>query len=511
MNTNYFRLLIHSVASAVLCGACASAFSQVSTGNTANNFNSTQNASNQYNSGTSYNTNSSSSGSGPFGKRNGNNRFASQSTDLDAQKSNDARDRNRTKNSNATGTKNSKGTPAPGSKQGTTTVKGSAPARKGAAVAAGAAHGATNVEFKIKADPTKNLLYIESVGLAPTMNIVAPEGENFDTRVMIRDAKHAPFKSLDVSLKYDPQVLRPKGIDDSAITPLVASPPIARMDARRGVIAYHAELNAPLSSEFFQVFKIEWETLKSSDNTPITFLNTTNFPSRVLNGDVDILQTHDDNSDVEPSPTAGLLGAEVEVTPKRTREWVDAEEDAGIGGIALASSISEGTARGGVELSLRPRATSLKAGDQFLVDVVFNNPRRAELDMVKLKIRFDPKVLEVVDYDEDNWIAKDVNIYDGQYHDDLPFDFHMRDVAYNSTGEIYYEMGFSKKQAIPSSGVIATIKFHALAPAPSTTVAFDLDESDKQARTAISFLGFNLIGSPGQRSDSLTNAALQIY
>ena len=178
--------------------------------------------------------------------------------------------------------------------------------------------------------------------------------------------------------------------------------------------------------------------------------------------------------------------------------------------MTLANSISQGTAAGGVTLSLRPRTTNPSVGDTFLVDIVYSNPRRTDIDTVKLQVRFDPKVLQVVDYDDDNWITRDVNIFDGEYHDDLPFDFHRKNVAYNATGEIHYWMGFSSKVRVPTSGVIATIKFKAVAPTASTEVAFDLQEDQREHRTAVSFLGFNLIGIPGERLNALRSASVSV-
>jgi hypothetical protein len=81
------------------------------------------------------------------------------------------------------------------------------------------------------------------------------------------------------------------------------------------------------------------------------------------------------------------------------------------------ASISQGTAEGGITLQLKSQRSTINVGDEFLVDIDYDNPKRAELDTVKLKLKFDPKVLQVVDYDDDNWITQGVNIHDGDVRD----------------------------------------------------------------------------------------------
>jgi hypothetical protein len=163
-----------------------------------------------------------------------------------------------------------------------------------------------------------------------------------------------------------------------------------------------------------------------------------------------------------------------------------------------------------VSLALVPRQTSARAGETFLVDIKYNNPKGAELDSVKLRIVFDPRALEVVDYDEGNWITKGINILDGPYQEDLPFDFHRRNVAYNSRGEIQYDAGFNSRTRVPPSGTIATIKLRAKQPVATTAVAFAVDEDRPERETSVSFLGFNLIGTPGRRALALNDAVLSI-
>jgi hypothetical protein len=446
-------------------------------------------------------------GSGLSSSRFGSRNRSSTTTDNPTQTQNDRevrrRDRTRTKNSNQPGTAGAKPTPAPDQK----TVKGKkAPEKKAPAAAPGAAPG-TVVEFKMKADAMANLLFIESVSLVPTMNITVSEGEKFSTRVMFRNGRKGKFRGADVAIKYDPQVLQPVGIDDSFNRADFAGEPQAKSDARRGIIAYRVNFAHPIEAENYELFRVEWKALEGAEHSPVTFLNTPDFPSRVTNGPDNLLQRLDEAGEAVMSENAGLVDAAVSVTPTASDET---GQRAPLGGLRLAQNISRGTAQGDVTLALRPREREVGVGGEFLVDVVYANPRRADIDTMKLKVVFDPTVLQVVDFDEGNWIAKGVNILDGPYHDDLPFDFHMKNLVYNGSGEIYYAMGFSRRERIPNSGVIATIKFRAVAASQQTGIAFDLEEVGRNARTAVTFLGFNLIGAPENRSAAVTNAAVRV-
>ena len=418
------------------------------------------------------------------------------------------RDKARARNSNQPGSAGAKAaaTPAPGQR----TVKGSAaPERK---AEGGGARPTTTVEFKMKADQSANLLFMESIGVAPTMNIVAQQGEDFATRVVFANPRKSKFTSVDVAMRFEPSVVELTGIDDADIARLLAVPAIAKVDARRGVFSYHAEFSQPQDRELTVLFKLQWKAKMPADFSPIAFLNTEDFPSRVLNQAQNVLiRTSDDDDVTGDISNTGLIDAALSVSPNA--ESVLDMQDFGRGdssAMVLAHQISEGTAVGGVTLALRPRTGAVRVGDEFLVDIVYSNPRRADIDSVRVKVRFDPALLQVVDYDTDNWITNGVNILDGPYHDDLPFDFHIRNRAYNNTGMILYEKGFAYKARVPTSGIIATIRFRAMAATAAADILFDTEETARSSRTAVSFLGFNLVGSPADRESALTNATVSV-
>lgn len=390
------------------------------------------------------------------------------------------------------------------------TVRGAAPAASGAR--SGGGQPPVVIEFSMKANPNTNLLYLEGLnGDFPSMNIVAEQGTTFPVRAVLGNNRGSSFEELDLSLKFEPSLLRVEAVDDEALLPRLASEPQVTVDKRRGLIRYRAQFSETANDTLLELFRLEFTALQSAPHARIQFLNTEKDPTLVANSDgISILQLRDELGEVISSSRTGLLDASVTISPnnesrERLREGFGTME-----AIALANAISEGTARGGFRLALNSRVPSVRAGEEFLVDVSYANPEGAEVDSMKLRIIFDPRVLQVLDKDEGNWITKGINIWDGPYQEELPFDFHRRNIAYNGRGEIQYEAGFNSRVRIPAAGTIATIRFRALQPIDSTAVAFSIDEDRPERETSISFLGFNLIGTPGRRSVSVTDTVLRI-
>jgi hypothetical protein len=313
-------------------------------------------------------------------------------------------------------------------------------------------------------------------------------------------------------LHYNPQIISPVGIDDSSVSASLDGPSHARVDQRQGIISYEADFTQPRTDSLLIVAKIKWKALQPAESTPIKFVNNENYTSGVFGKDAENLLHDRGDAASDVSDQTGLLDATVAVDP--TDASIQRVEEGGnaFSAVALASNISAGTADGGIQISLSPRRANVSPGESFLVDVNYSNPRRADIDTVSLRIHFDPSVLQVEDYDNGNWITRGINIFDGDYHENLPFDFHRKNDAYNGTGLITYEMGLSTRTVLPQQGTIATIRFKAIAPSNATPIDFDMSESPSEAdnTTAISFLGFNLIGTPGQRQQAVHNATVSV-
>jgi len=404
-----------------------------------------------------------------------------------------------------------KATPTPDKGKDSKTVEGKKAPTKSKSGGGTGGREPIDIKFEMQADPETNIMYLEALGAQPSLNVSVLENKKFVTRLALYNPKSSMFSQIDASLKYDPQLVRPVGVDDRSVVSRLSNPARVLVDKNRGILSIAADLKEPSSDSFMTIAKIQWEALEPVASTPIAFLNTENHPSGVFNlGGENILHFRSDGT-VETSANTGLLDATVSIEPTNgTLELAETTENP-FSAVALATNINSGTAEGGIHLTLRPRKPTVRVGEDFLVDIFYQNPKRADMDTVKLKLRFDPEVLQVEDYDEGNWITRDINIFDGDYHDALPFDYHRKNVVFNNLGLINYENGFGSRTPIPEEGVIATIRFRAITPSLNTPIVFSKgDESAIDPDTAISFLGFNLIGKPGSRDRALSSASISV-
>jgi hypothetical protein len=421
------------------------------------------------------------------------------------------RGRNAKKANTTPGATPAPGQPAQPGDKALSKIKGKATPKK--ASGGGEARGTSSVEFKMRPDMEANVVYVEAVGSEPTMNILATEGKKFVTRVGLQNNRGTGFQSLAVTLRFDPGVMRAVGIDDSDLQSLLQEDAEATVDPSRGLVHYAATLTTESLSPSQTFFKVEWMALSPGIDTPLAFVNKNDMKTAILDADgKNILLPLPDAAADEPTAKTGMLDASVTISPSEATAGKLRDQSGSFSAIALVNNISMGTAEGGLELELRPRSTSVKLGEEFLVDVNYRNPLKAELDTVKLKIKFDPKSLQVVDYDTENWITQGINIFDAEYHEDLPFTYHRKNSAYNTSGFIVYDMGFANRVHVPSNGTIATIKFRAAGAPGATGLSFLVDETNDTVDplTSVSFLGFNLIGKPGERQASLKGATVEL-
>ncbi|NLD61961.1 hypothetical protein GX645_05855 [Candidatus Sumerlaeota bacterium] len=390
----------------------------------------------------------------------------------------------------------------------TTAKKTNAPSSGG-----GTNTGSTTLNaFNIKPNLSNNLLYVELVSSQPTLDIVVRKGDTFATRIVFRDGGMEEFDSIDVSLKYDPRLIEPVGIDDTAFSSRLLEPALARVDRVKGIIAWHAKFSSPIITNSSEVFRVSWKAIALTDKTSLSFMNTPDFPSRVLCGKRNILlpmvQEGAELGDEDLTEgIIGLLAADISIVTDLVTNDAAGETSSGtvvttVGSSTykLARDIAEGTAEGRVYLGMKSSTQSPVLGQDFVVTIYYENPNMVDFDRVRLTIDFDPKVLNVVDWDTDNWITQDINIYDGEFRDELPYDMHLKNSALNNVGRIFYEMGFSHRPSPAERGVLARIRFKPLKTSALTRINFDYSDSEEfVSPTALSFLGYNLIGVPDQR------------
>ncbi|MCX7047691.1 MAG: PDZ domain-containing protein [Candidatus Sumerlaeota bacterium] len=94
------------------------------------------------------------------------------------------------------------------------------------------------------------------------------------------------------------------------------------------------------------------------------------------------------------------------------------------------------------------------------VQLILENPDAVPVTRINLTLMYDPAQLRVLDTDKGNWIRSGVNISDGPYHKEFPFDFHNVNAVEAAKGLVLYDMG-AMRQPITAQGVFAHADFEA--------------------------------------------------
>jgi len=155
-------------------------------------------------------------------------------------------------------------------------------------------------------------------------------------------------------------------------------------------------------------------------------------------GDKDILGTRN-------QPDDGVLDANFRVSPK-----IAAPGEPGLSGGDYRTRIY-----------FDPPQADLVMGDILDLDIVVSNPNEVPFDAINLVIGYNPKVLKVIDSDQNNWIKEGININDSASIAEFPFTVRERNRVFPKTGVILYESS-SQESPLRSEGVLATIRFLAI-------------------------------------------------
>lgn len=171
-------------------------------------------------------------------------------------------------------------------------------------------------------------------------------------------------------------------------------------------------------------------------------------------------------------------------------------------------------AQASVSYYLSPSSQTVNLGETFYVDIVLDNPQSDPFITLMSWINFDPNYLAVVDPGNDgSWITSpDTNISDSAYHATFSFDWHIKNEADNSIGEIDYQeaVGISTP-ALTGTGTLARITFQALNITPNTSIWFPIDGTPIKDNVVLADDGFtNLLTSTTDASVNVVPEPMSI-
>jgi hypothetical protein len=300
------------------------------------------------------------------------------------------------------------------------------------------------------------------------------------TQVTLRSTANGAFDHVRLCLEYDPQALRPLQVSDHKFRRFLAEMASLTSDLRAGWICYQATLAHPHKGQSVEMITVEWEARVPGARTRIVLGMEGEEGTAVTLGGRNLLGRRSD-------PEDGTLGTDVSIRP--------AGEQGLVGALLLEGGVrpeGEAPVSSGVGLRLLGPGRAVEVGEQVEINVVLENPGGASIDEIVVALTFDPEVFEPVDAapggrpsSSTNWIVRGINLLDAPFHEEYPFDLHLRNEV--TGGRAVYHMGLMRAQALPS-GVLARLVLRALRPARETAVAF-------APETAVQMQGGRLLGS----------------
>jgi len=391
-----------------------------------------------------------------------------------------------------------------GRRYSTSRKTGVIPKKKSTSGGKGARHYKSTYDvpqFSEQADPNHAILYF----YPPDRQVVIGD-KPFATMLIMSNPQGLTFNRVFLAIKYDSAVLAPVEYEDRLTTALLKTVPKMMVYPKEGILTYSAELTRPILFINEELLAIYWKALLPQSETILYFTHFNGENSGIFTDKTSILGDPAVDND-------GMIPASINILSQNESAMKEAEEpeDFSMAFVVDKWDMQKEKGDGSIGLALLAPQSPVKVGNTFLVDIHFKNPNGLQIDNVSFDIRFDPKVLQVVDYDEDNWITRDVNIYDGASHELYPFDYHISNIALNQSGHIIYKMGLSKSDALYHEGTMATIKFYAVAPASRTVVYFYRMAKDRiREGTTLTYAGQDMLGSSADPMAGLQNATLSV-
>ncbi len=324
-------------------------------------------------------------------------------------------------------------------------------------------------------------------------------GQNFLTDMELFNPEMVGIEELRVKILFDPRYIQPIMFNDNEIHDLGKGNAKFEADLKNGEITYSKTFDTPQALEGKSLIRIAWQALKETEFTEITFDVSRENTALIVMGE-DVLGAPSEKGD-------GIIPTGVIISPEQTSLQGSFQVDSAFDTMFSKRPPLEQSQN--ITLSLETEASVIQAGEIFDVSVILNNAEGAVFDKLSLYIRFDPRHIKVVDWDEKNWIKKGINIHDGFARRRYPFDYHIRNEADNYLGMITYSMGTSLVESFPS-GMFAKIRFQALSPVEKTEVRFVQNPGSRLPATAVTSAGRDLLAPHHFLGEGLGNLNLQI-
>lgn len=322
-------------------------------------------------------------------------------------------------------------------------------------------------------------------------------GETFATDV-VADSKEGNIDEISFLLRYPKAILNPLAVDHSDITLYSAGEIEYANDPERGELYMRIPLASPQKFVSRPVVRIIWEALKISQGADIEFGSSGDRRTGLYIHGENVLGTFTGTND-------GVINATVMVRGITRRENVHKLDDKGL----LISTSRDEPPKPNLTYELRTRRESVRAGEEFEVSVVLNNPDDAPFDHVQLYMQFDPADLEVIDSDRGNWIREGTNILDGFAHENFIFDWHRTNSADNKRGIIVYDCA-REMDSMRAAGTVARVRFRALRTTSRSDITLVNNGKNGSPTTDVRLTGVSLLANRLEKPTVLSGIAMEV-
>lgn len=354
-----------------------------------------------------------------------------------------------------------------------------------------------------------------TLGIEPTSpDIFVGQEQLFQVR--LHNPGRIPYNALAFAIQYDPSALEVldqmdtlPGVniqDASAAEIGLDTRPVSRVflnevDSGRGLIIFRAEVRPGINSitedGILARFKVRALRERGSTTLQFTGIHRGNAIDRILDeaareGSTFLRMIEGDNRRPLDFPVLSY-GAQARILPSRDGQLVAGED------LDLHRT----------SLRLEPNKSQVSIGEQFDVLVHLDNPERISFDAISLYLRYDPRVLKPIDMDSGNLITEGINIGDGEFYDQFPFELCRANRINPDTGEIIYSME-SFSEPISADGPFARIRFEAIRPVRSTSLLFGFNMPGRFPTTSVTRMRRDMLAKGDDFRDGVYSSPISI-
>ena len=343
------------------------------------------------------------------------------------------------------------------------------------------------------------LITTDTVYFAPS-EVTTNVGKRFSTPLFFYNPNNHRIDHFDLWIHYDPELVEPVWVDSSEIEASLKGPMTREVWRDRGYIHLEARFGPALQRLNQPVAILNWRAAKTAANTSISIAPPPGEGIGVYEGSINCLE-------ISRIGNRGL----VDLTVRILDEGLDGEllRMVAAGEDPLEPRFREGR---GVHLALVPAEEEVLPGEISTLEVFVINPDLIAFDEVRFRLRYNPMEVDILDADEGNYITRGINIYDGDFHDTMPFEAHEKNAVDPVHGIIDYVVGSGRGVRTYRSGAVARIVFRMKRKAGSAAFWFEgLNPLTGRYVSDVRARGRSLLGpTTGRAAEGLHHAAIRV-